>query len=85
MATALITRSILSPYNPTPPQHIRNKTMDVENRKDVLLKATLDLLKKCDDGPYVRNILEETAIWDDAECDGFCLMEDIENLLEFGI
>lgn len=38
--------------------------------------------KKCDEGPYVKNALEETVFYDDAECDGCCLMEDIEYELE---
>jgi len=53
-----------------------------EDRKKVLLKAAYDLLKKCDEGPYVKNALEETVFYDDAECDGFCLMEDIAAELE---
>jgi len=54
------------------------------NRADVLLKAARDLLKKCDDGPFVKNALEETIFYDGTECDGCCLMEDIESFLEFG-
>jgi hypothetical protein len=43
------------------------KSVIEEDRKLTLLKAVYDLLKKCDDG---------------AECDGCCLMEDIEYVLE---
>jgi hypothetical protein len=53
-----------------------------EDRKTTLLKAAYDLLRKCDEGPYVKNALEETVFYDDADCDGFCLMEDIMNELE---
>lgn len=56
--------------------------MDIERAK-VLLKATHELLKKCDEGPFVKNALEETVFYDDAECDGNCLMDDIENWLEY--
>lgn len=53
-----------------------------EERARVLLKATLDILKKCNESIYVKNVMETTAIWDEAECDGYCLMEEIEVLLE---
>ena len=55
--------------------------MSGENRKDILLRATYDILKKCDEGPYVKDVFGETAIWDDAECDGKCLMEEIGEIL----
>ena len=54
------------------------------NRKEMLLKATYDLLKKCDEGPYVKNVLEETVFYDEADCDGSCLMEDIAIELNLG-
>lgn len=50
-----------------------------------LLKATYDLLEKQYRSPYVLNLLSETIFYDEAECDGNCLMEDIENLLEYGL
>lgn len=53
----------------------------MEDRKITLLKATLDILKKVGKSKYVVNALETTAIWDDVECDGYCLMEEIEELL----
>ena len=49
----------------------------MEDRKVVLLRAALDLLKKCGEGPYVKNVLHETVFYDDAECDGGCLANDI--------
>jgi hypothetical protein len=48
----------------------------------VLLRATLALLKACNEGPYVKDALATIVFYDDAECDGTCLMEDIEILLE---
>lgn len=48
-----------------------------ENRKDVLLRAAYDILKKCRDTPYVQDALTTVAFWDEAECDGHCLMTDI--------
>ena len=54
-------------------------------RARYLLKATYDLLEKQYESPYVLNLLSETIFYDEAECDGNCLMEDIENLLEYGV
>ena len=48
-----------------------------EDRKVILLRAALELLKKCDSGPYVKNALTETVFYDDADCDGGCLANDI--------
>ena len=47
-----------------------------------LLKATQDLLKKQKGSYYVLNLLEETVYYDEAECDGNCLLEDIGYLFE---
>lgn len=57
--------------------------MDLESQERalILMKATLDILNKCDEGPYVKNVLETTAIWDEAECDGYCLKDELEDLL----
>lgn len=54
----------------------------MDERAKILLKATYDLLCKQKESPYVLNLLSETAIWDGVECDGYCLMEEIEALLE---
>ena len=47
-------------------------------RADTLLKATYDLLSKQHENYYVLNLLAETVYYDEAECDGNCLMEDID-------
>lgn len=52
-----------------------------EKREKILLKAAYDLLHKQTESPYVLNLLSETTTWDGAECDGYCLMEDIAELL----
>lgn len=52
-----------------------------EDRKDILLRAAYDILKRCDDGPYVKDPLGVCARWDNANCDGGCLMEEIADLL----
>lgn len=51
-------------------------------RAIILLKATSDILEKLDDTPYVLSFFEQTAVWDEVECDGYCLMEEINDLLE---
>lgn len=54
-----------------------------EDRAITLLRATLELLRKCDNSPYVLDVLGETAFYDEAECDGYCLMDDIRNYLDY--
>lgn len=57
--------------------------LEKENeRAKVLLKATLDLLQKQKESHYVLNLLENTVFYDNAECDGYCLFDDIENFFE---
>lgn len=51
-------------------------------RAKTLLKAAHDLLKKQKGNFYVLNLLEETIEYDEAECDGSCLMDDIEYWFE---
>lgn len=55
--------------------------LEFELRARELLKAAVDLLGKQKESNYVLNLLEETVYYDDAECDGYCLMEDICHLL----
>lgn len=53
----------------------------MKNRKDILLRAAYDILKKCDESCFVISPMEICVFYDDADCDGSCLMEDIaENL-----
>lgn len=54
-----------------------------EDRAITLLRATLELLRKCDNSPYVIDVLGETTFYDEADCDGYCLMEDIRNYLDY--
>ena len=49
---------------------------------EVLLKAARDLLDKQNETIYVLNILEETVTYFGVECDGGCLIEDIDAWLE---
>ena len=47
-----------------------------------LLKACVLLLQKQEESGYVLNLLAETIFYDDCECDGYCLLEDIKSELE---
>jgi len=51
--------------------------MTKENRKNILLKACYDILKKSKNSPYVISALETTVFYDGTDCDGYCLMDDI--------
>lgn len=53
------------------------------DRKTILLKASYDMLKKIKESPFVISPFETTVHYDDADCDGHCLMEEIA--IELGI
>jgi hypothetical protein len=55
----------------------------MEDRKVTLLKACRDLLSKQVNSHYVLNLLHETVFYDDADCDGYCLLDDIEAELDY--
>lgn len=50
----------------------------MEDRKKVLLKACLELLQRQEDDECVLNLLEESVFYDNTNCDGACLLEDIK-------
>jgi hypothetical protein len=54
-----------------------------ESRKTTLLRACFDMLKKQRESRYVISPFETTVYYDGADCDGYCLMEDIASELEF--
>jgi hypothetical protein len=47
------------------------------NRKDILLRAAYDLLMRSDEPGYVQEAQAILVRYDDADCDGHCLMNDI--------
>ena len=51
------------------------------DRKTELLIAAYKLLNKQNETPYVLDILSTTVHYDGEDCDGSCLMEDIEACL----
>lgn len=52
------------------------------DRKTVLLMACRDMLIKCRDSHLVISPMETTVFYDEADCDGSCLLDDIELELE---
>ena len=51
-------------------------------RKEVLLRAAYDLLRKASEMHYVQEATHITVFYDDTDCDGYCLMEDIATELD---
>lgn len=52
-----------------------------EMRARELFMAVIELLSKQKESDVVLNMLTETVHYDEAECDGYCLIEDICHLL----
>ena len=52
-----------------------------EDRKTVLLRACLEVLEEQNNMRILINVLESTVIYDNTECDGYCLMNDIREEL----
>ena len=57
------------------------KALETNERAITLLKACKELLNKQNESSYVLNMLETTVYYDEADCDGNCLLEDIDALL----
>ena len=51
------------------------------DRAKVLLQAMCDMMKKQTETCCVQYIFDLTAVWDNAECDGYCLYEEAKQLL----
>ena len=52
-----------------------------EDRAITLLKAAYHLLNKQKESFYVLDLLCETVFYDGGDCDGYCLIDDIEDYL----
>ena len=48
------------------------------DRKEYLLRVCLELLQRAEDSSHVLDVISETFHYDEADCDGYCLMEDIK-------
>ena len=55
----------------------------MKDRKEILLRAAYDLLKRSTRDHYVREATSILTRYYDADCDGYCLMEDIA--MELGL
>lgn len=56
------------------------------DRATTLLKVAKRFFEQQKDSPYTLDLLSATEIYDGAECDGYCLVDDIENwFLENGL
>lgn len=53
-----------------------------QHRKTILLRAAYDLLKRASQDYYVREATSILVRFDNSNCDGYCLMEDIAAELE---
>ena len=63
-----------------------SKDLKEENsRAKILLKAAYDLLQKQQESHFVLNLLEKTVHYDEADCDGYCLQEDIASFLKYEV
>ena len=60
------------------------QALKFNSRAKELLEACVNLFNKQNKSLYVLNLLDELVYYDDCECDGNCLLEDIESLLECG-
>ena len=55
-----------------------------EDRSVILLRACRDLLAKQANSGYTLDLLSQTVFYDEADCDGYCLLTDIESYLKCG-
>lgn len=51
------------------------------DRKDILLRAAYDLIKRSTESHFVQETQCILVHYDEANCDGHCLMEDIASEL----
>ena len=58
------------------PDHYR-KEEAVKDRKEILLRAAYDLLKRSTQDFYVSEATGISTRYDESDCDGYCLMDDI--------
>lgn len=59
-----------------------NMNEEQQKRAIILLKVTQELLSRQCHNSYVLNLLAEVVYYDEAECDGNCLLNDIEYFLD---
>ena len=57
--------------------HSNDKSNTMNDRKTILLRAAYDLLKRASQDHFMRSATSIATRYDDANCGGYCLMEDI--------
>jgi hypothetical protein len=66
-----------------PIEEVTRSYLEKLERALYLLKPIKELLERCDESPIVLDALSDVMLhYDDAECDGHCLLEDINAVLE---
>lgn len=56
--------------------------MSDTERKDILLRAAYDVLRRAEQSPDgLDDVLTLRMRYDDADCDGACLMDDLRHVL----
>lgn len=65
-----------------PPATIPQVTAPTIDRKTILLRAAYDLLKRASMAHYVLEAGRIEVHYDQANCDGHCLMDDIRSELD---
>lgn len=58
------------------------KALETNERAITLLNACKELLNKQNESAYVLNLLTTTVHYDEEDCEGSCLLEDIDAFLE---
>jgi archaellum biogenesis ATPase FlaH len=62
-------------------KHIE-EVFKLEKREIHLLKAVVSLLSQQERSSYIIDMLSALVVYDGAECDGSCLLDDIRDFLE---
>lgn len=52
-----------------------------QDRTEVLLRAAYDLIKRSTESRFVEETTSISVFYDGANCDGYCLMDDIADVL----
>jgi len=59
--------------------NIEVKKIEGESRKDYLIRVAVAYLKHVDNTPHLLTGYPDSIKYDEVDCDGLCLAEDIEN------
>lgn len=80
----MVTSCLFPPDAKSPIDRIRKLEEKIQqmNRKDILLRAAYDLLKRSTEPGYVQDAQGILVRYDEANCDGYCLMDDIATELD---